>query len=91
VVRKRIGNRNKGSIKIIVEYDGEGHFMPVCFNGISFKKAQKKFKKRKKIDKLDFQFCKENNIILHRVRYNEDKEKSIIKFKEKLIKKYGIK
>jgi len=81
----------KNGLKIIVEYDGEGHFMPVCFNGISFKKAQKKFKKRKKIDKLDFQFCKENNIILHRVRYNEDKEKSIIKFKEKLIKKYGIK
>ncbi len=75
----------KDNIKIIVEYDGEGHFMPVCFNGISFKKAEKGFKRTQLKDKLDAQFCKENNIILHRIKYDQDKEKSI----KELFKKVG--
>jgi hypothetical protein len=67
----------KDEIKIMVEYDGEQHFKPVRFNGMSFKKAEKEFKKTQIKDELDKQFCEENNIILHRIKYDEDKEKSI--------------
>ncbi len=68
----------KDDIKIMVEHDGEQHFEPVRFGGISLKKAKSNFKKLKLKDKLDAQFCKENNILLYRIKYDEDKEKSII-------------
>jgi len=34
------------------EYDGEQHFQPVCFGGMTKKEAQKNFKNQKKRDKL---------------------------------------
>ena len=74
----------KNKIKIIVEYDGRQHYVPVCFNGISLKKAEKQFKQTQLKDKLDAEFCKENNIILHRIKYDEDKELSIKKLLEKI-------
>ena len=37
----------------------------------------KNFKRVQLKDKLDAQFCRENNIILHRIKYDEDKEESI--------------
>jgi len=74
----------KNGIKIIVEYDGELHFKPVCFNGISPKKAEKEFKNYQLKDKLDKEFCEENNILLHRIKYNEDKEQSIKKLLRKI-------
>ena len=67
----------KNNIKIMVEYDGEQHYRHVCFNGISIKKAEKNFKKTQIKDQLDTQFCKENNIVLHRIKYDENKEESI--------------
>ena len=70
----------------MVEYDGEQHYRPVRFGGISLKQAQKGFINQQKKDKLDTLFCKENNIILHRIKYDEDKEKEIIKLKEKTYK-----
>ena len=39
-------------IKLAVEYDGEQHFVPVNFGGISSKEAKKNLKKTKKLDKL---------------------------------------
>ncbi|MHA1470881.1 MAG: hypothetical protein ACTSSP_10025 [Candidatus Asgardarchaeia archaeon] len=74
----------KKDIKMIVEYDGEQHFKPVSFNGISIKKAQKQFKRQQIVDKLDAMFCKEKGIILYRIRYDENIEKSIIKLKEEI-------
>jgi len=71
---------NKDGVKMMVEYDGEQHFRPVCFNGMSLKKAEYKFKKTKLKDKLDAQFCKEHGIILHRIKYDEDIEESIKSF-----------
>ncbi len=71
----------KDDVKIIVEYDGRQHFEPVCFNGISFKKAERLLKRTQIKDELDKQFCEENNIILHRIRYDADKEESIKGFK----------
>ena len=52
----------------MVEYDGEQHFKPVRFGGISIERAAKRFKKQQRIDSLDFDFCEENNIILHRIK-----------------------
>jgi len=74
----------KDGVEIIVEYDGKQHFEPVCFNGIPFKKAEKLFKKTQIKDGLDKQFCEENNIMLCRIRYDEDKEESIKKLRNSL-------
>lgn len=74
----------KDNLKVIVEYDGKQHYMPVCFNGMSLKKAEKEFENTQIKDKLDAEFCKENNIILHRIKYDEDKEQSIERLKIKL-------
>ena len=69
----------KNEVKMIVEYDGELHYRPVTFGKISIKEAEEKFKWIQKKDKLDTEFCKENNIILHRIKYDEDKEVSVKK------------
>ena len=50
---------------------------------MSIKKAEKNFQQTQLKDKLDAQFCKENNILLHRIKYNEDKELSIKGLMEK--------
>ena len=76
----------KNNIKIITEYDGIQHFKPIRFNGISLETAQKKFKQTQIKDKLDIEFCKENNIILWRIKYDEDKEKSIKELLKKIEK-----
>ena len=72
----------KDGLKIMVEYDGETHFVPIRFNGISFKKAQENFKNYQLKDKLDAEFCRENGIILHRIKYDEDKEESVKRLKK---------
>jgi len=69
----------KDNIKIMIEYDGAQHFRPVRFYSIGEDRAKEKFKQLQLKDKLDYQFCKENNIILHRIKYDEDKEESIKK------------
>lgn len=48
-------------------------------------KGQKNCSKQIK-DRLDAEFCEENNIILHRIKYNESKEKSI----KQLISDYDL-
>lgn len=67
----------KNNIRIIVEYDGELHFKPVQFNGMSIKQAKKNLKNYQIKDSLDAQFCLEHDIILYRIKYDEDKEQSI--------------
>ncbi len=39
-------------IKLAIEYDGEQHFMPVCFGGISKERAEYNLKIVKRRDKL---------------------------------------
>jgi len=63
----------------MIEFDGKQHFEPVSFGCRDPKKVLKRFKRIQRKDKLDYQFCKENNIILHRIKYDEDKEESIKK------------
>jgi len=74
----------KNGIKIMIEYDGQQHFRPVSFGCRDSVKVANKFKHTQLKDKLDAKFCKENNIILHRIRYDEDKEESIISLRNKL-------
>ena len=67
---------------IIVEYDGEQHFMPRRFGGKSQEKAEKAFKVQQFIDNKDTEFCNSNNILLWRIKYDDNKEKSILRLKE---------
>ena len=79
----------KDGIKLMIEYDGQQHFEPVRFNGMSQKKANEIFEKQQKIHKLDCEFCKENNIILYRIKYNQNKEKLISELRRKMYKLCG--
>ncbi len=84
----RIGRSNyffdiaiiKGDTTIaFIEYDGEGHFMPVRFNGISEKKAESAYKNTVKSDKEKNKYCAKNNIPLCRIPYTDfDNYKTII-------------
>jgi len=77
----------KNDIKVMVEYDGEQHFMPVSFGSMKKSAAEEEFKLQREKDKNDAIFCKEKGIILHRIKYSENKEKSIKKLKKKISKK----
>jgi len=70
----------------MVEYDGEQHEYMVDFGCKDKNKVQRLFQRRQLKDKLDAEFCKENNIILHRIKYDEDKEESVKKLREKINK-----
>jgi len=50
--------------KIIIEYNGEQHYRPVCFGGISYEKAQLNFNNQVDRDRNLEKFCKNNNYIL---------------------------
>ena len=53
----------------IIEYDGEQHFNPQCFNGMNKLEANLQFKKTKDHDLYKNQWCKGNNIPLIRIPY----------------------
>lgn len=55
-------------INIMVEYDGIQHFEPVAIFG-----GEKRFREQQKKDKSDDYYCKKNNVLLFRIKYNEDK------------------
>ena len=63
--------------KYIIEFDGEQHFNPQCFNNISQLDAEKQFKKTQEHDKYKNQWCKQNNIPLIRIPYIHLKELTI--------------
>lgn len=64
----------------LVEYDGEQHFRPVNFGGISNELAEFNFKTTTYNDSLKNEFCKLNNIKLLRLPYylGEEKIKEMI-------------
>ena len=72
----------KDGIKFMVEYDGRQHQMPVSFNGMSQKQAERRFIIQQYIDKKDAEFCNSINMFLWRVQYNENKEDSILKLQK---------
>lgn len=57
---------------ICIEYDGKQHYEMCEHWG-----GEKEFISRKNNDKIKTNFCKENNIILYRIRYDEDHVNSI--------------
>lgn len=63
------------SLNLCIEYDGLQHFKPVKkYNGIEgFKKTQKR-------DKVKNNFCKEYNIKLLRIKYNDKIEEVLKKY-----------
>lgn len=58
-------------LNIAIEYDGEHHYYPVTFNGISKEQAEINHKRTIKHDKIKNQYCKEHNIQLIRIPYFE--------------------
>ena len=56
------------SKKICIEYDGRQHFEPVDFGG---GKSEENFKLVKKHDELKEEYCKNNNLKLIRISYND--------------------
>ena len=74
---KEVKDKNYKLIKIannkIHEVQGEQHFRPVKFGGMSLKKAKKNFEKQKKRDKIkkDFCICNRNNIKLIELSYEK--------------------
>lgn len=58
-------------INALVEYDGEGHYMPVRFGGMSDEEAEEHFIYIQKHDDIKNKYCAENDIPLIRVPYWE--------------------
>ena len=52
-----------------IEYDGQQHFKPVCFGGISKEQAKNNFEKAQHHDKMKNDWCKENNYPLLRIPF----------------------
>ena len=55
----------------MIEYDGEQHFRPVNFGGISDEQAKKNFEDLKVCDKLKDDFCKDKGYKMIRIGYKE--------------------
>lgn len=69
---------NNDEVNLLIEYDGEQHFRPVRFGGISKSDASKNFKSAKRRDDLKNNYCKEKNIKLLRISYVDEKNIDII-------------
>lgn len=63
--------------KYIVEYDGEQHFKPTCFNGIKDFDAIKNFNKTREHDEFKNHYCFNNNIPIIRIPYTHLNELSL--------------
>lgn len=62
--------------KAFIEVDGEQHFRPVKFGGMSLEQATKNFILQKERDEAKKQFCLENNYKLIRIDYTQISDKS---------------
>ena len=58
-------------LNLLIEYDGEQHYMPVNFGGISDDEALINFQTTKRHDQIKNDYCEENNIPLIRIPYWE--------------------
>ena len=59
---------------IAIEYDGEQHFKPIRFHGISEKSALMEHEKCKARDKIKSNYCTDNDILLIRIPYYRKNE-----------------
>ena len=60
-----------------IEYDGEQHYRPVRFGGISVDDSDKRFEYVKYHDEIKNNYCKSNNIKLIRIPYFKDVYKEL--------------
>ena len=69
-----------------IEYDGEFHFQPIRKSkSMTEVQAIKNLEENKIRDNIKNEFCKNNSIILIRIKYDEDLEKRLCKiFNENL-------
>ncbi len=77
------------TLRLAIEYDGEQHFQPVNFGGISDKEAEKKFKMTQHLDKIKNKLIEEHPEIVKyfiRISYMEKKQINRDYIIEKLIK-----
>lgn len=58
------------NLKCLIEYDGEGHYKPIPYNG-DMEKALVTLEERKLRDAIKNKFCEDNNIVLIRIPYWE--------------------
>lgn len=66
------------SKNLCIEYDGRQHFMPIKFsNSMSDEDVITEFETNKIKDKIKNKYCKENNINLLRIRYDENIEEKL--------------
>lgn len=63
----------------IIEFDGKQHFRPVMFYTDNYEKAKDNYRTQKIRDKIKNQYCKDNNIPLLRIKYDEKEIKRKIK------------
>jgi hypothetical protein len=61
------------NLKYLIEYDGEHHYRPVMFGGMSEEEAIRQHKVTKHNDKVKNKYCEKNNINLIRIPYWESK------------------
>lgn len=73
---------------ILIEYDGEEHFRPVNFGGISDDEALEHLKITQYHDKIKTNYCQENGIPLIRIPFWEKKNIQNILLKE--LKQYVL-
>lgn len=55
----------KGQLKYLIEYQGEQHYRPYCFD------TEERFLLRQKYDQLKRDYCKKNNVILIEIPYTD--------------------
>ncbi|WP_291626038.1 hypothetical protein [Clostridium sp.] len=63
-----------------IEYDGEGHYLPIDFEGQGQESAEKQLKDRQKKDNIKTKYCLDHNIKLIRIPYwEQDNIENILK------------
>ena len=61
-----------------IEYDGQHHYYPVTFNGVSEERAKENHLETVKHDKIKNEYCKYNNIELLRIPYYDFKNIEVV-------------
>lgn len=56
-------------MNIAIEYDGEGHYMPIKRGSMTQKDAEYNLKQIQKRDDIKTNYCKNNDIVLIRIPY----------------------
>lgn len=56
---------------VLIEVDGEQHYIPIRFGGISYEKAENNFQKQQQRDEIKNKYCKRKRIPLLRISYIE--------------------